>query len=124
MKKYGLAIILAICSASANASWSFTPSKIHLDERGAATFTIKSEGNEPPIDFSISVVNRTDEEVNEIRIYPKIINKAGGKSDTSEVKLRKVRPTEDRFIFLEVKSLDPSRPITFRARIVDENSSD
>tara|TARA_B100002049_G_C16085590_1_gene379371 strand:- start:6666 stop:7037 length:372 start_codon:yes stop_codon:yes gene_type:complete len=122
MKKLGLAFFILLFTASTSASWSFTPSKIYLDERGAATFTIKSDGGEPPMDFSISVINRIDENVNDIRIYPKIINKAGGKSDTSEVKLRKVRPTEDRFIFLQVKGLDPKRPITFRARIVDEHS--
>ena len=43
MKKLGLAFFILLFTASTSASWSFTPSKIYLDERGAATFTIKSD---------------------------------------------------------------------------------
>jgi len=112
------AMILVMSACSVHASWKFTPSKVYLDENGKATFSLYSDGNEAPTDFVVSVVDRKGEKVKGIMVYPRIINQAGLDGKASEIKIRKLRTLEEKFIFLKVKSLSETSRLTFKARIV------
>lgn len=113
----GLSILLI---AEASASWRFSPSRIDLTQESRSSFSLITDGNLMPTDFSVSVVDRQNNEVKGVLAFPRILNQVGATQGSSEIKLRKIGKVEEEFIFLKVSSLSEHSNITFKVRILTE----